>query len=117
MSELHEQATGNASRSEPSRAPVVPEDEQLVHDGYVEFGGRDEIVVDVVEAIADVRDVPVVELVPNIQKAVDPDGLEHVFRQHPDASDREGWVTFFFRDCRVVLQSDGRLRIYDQRPA
>lgn len=95
--------------------PIVPGDERLVHEEVVEFGGPSELVVTIVEAIADVRDLPPTELLPTVQESVDPDGLERVFRLHPSTPNRHGWVTFFFCDCRVVVRADGRVRVFDRR--
>lgn len=95
--------------------PLIPASEQLAHEETVEFGGPSELVVTVVEAVADVRDRSPADLLPVVQESVDADGLERVFRSHPSASNRRGWVTFFFRDCRIVLDSDGLLRVFDRR--
>lgn len=103
--------------SAPSRpGPIVPSGERLVHEERIEFGGPSELVVTIVEAIAAVRDCSPTDLFPGIHESVDTDGLERVFRLHPAAPSRHGWVTFFFRDCRVVVTSDGLLGIFDRRP-
>lgn len=96
--------------------PTIPPEERLVHEETVSFGGPSELVVSVVEAIASVRDLPATEILPVLQESVDTDGLERVFRSHPNAPNRRGWVTFFFCDCRVVLTADGVLRVFDRRP-
>lgn len=96
-------------------APIVPGDERLVHEETVEFGGPSELVVTIVEAIAAVRDLSPTELLPTLQASVDTDGLERVFRPHPNAPNRQGWVTFFFCDCRIVVGADGRFRVFDRR--
>lgn len=97
--------------------PIIPTDERLVHEEIVQFGGPSELIVDIVEVIADVRDLSPTELLPTIYESVDTDGLERVFRPHPNASNRQGWVTFFFRDCRIVVSADGHLQVFDRRPA
>lgn len=112
MSETNTSATASDANTPK---PIIPSDERLVHEELVRFGGPSELVVDIVEAIADVRDVPPTELLPTIQESVDTDGLERVFRPHPSASNRQGWVTFFFYDCRVVVSSDGHLQVFDRR--
>jgi hypothetical protein len=97
--------------------PTIPPEERLVHEETVSFGGPSELVVTIVEAIASVRDLAPTEILPVIQESVDTDGLERVFRSHPSAPNRRGWVTFFFCDCRVVLTADGLLWVFDRRPA
>lgn len=92
-----------------------PTDDHLVYDQHVDFGGPSELPVTIVEAIAEVRDADVTELVPRIHRAVDPDALERIFRQHPDGHERDGWVTFFLCGCRITVDSTGRLSIYDGR--
>ncbi|WP_255194903.1 HalOD1 output domain-containing protein [Halorarius litoreus] len=96
-------------------SPIVPPDEQLVHEERVEFGGPSELVVTIVEVIADVRNCSPTDLLPGIHESVDTDGLERVFRPHPGAPNRQGWVTFFFCGCRVVVTADGTLGIFDRR--
>lgn len=112
MSET-DSSTAPAETGTPS--PLIPASEQLVHEEPVEFGGPSELVVTVVEAVAAVRDRSPADLLPVVQESVDADGLERVFRAHPSASNRRGWVTFFFRDCRIVLHSDGLLQVFDRR--
>lgn len=107
-------ATVDATAVDATETPL-PTDDRLVYDQHVDFGGPAELSVTIVEAIADVRDVDVTDLVPRIRRAVDPDALERIFRQHPDAPDRDGWVTFFLCDCRITVDSTGRLSIYDGR--
>lgn len=96
-------------------SPIIPADERLVHEETVEFGGPSELVVTIVEAISNVRDLTPTDLVPTIQESVDTDGLERVFRPHPNAPNRQGWVTFFFCDCRVVVRADGQFQVFDRR--
>lgn len=109
MSETDSSAPG---RNAAICGPAVPDDERLVHEETVDFGGPSELAVTIVEAVASVRGVPPTELVPTIQEAIDPDGLAHLFRDQPTAPERLGWVTFFFAGCRVVVESGGLLRVF-----
>lgn len=103
-----------ATAARATESPL-PTDDHLVSEQPVEFSGPSELSVTIVEAIADVRDVDVTDLVPRVREAVDPDALERTFRRRPDGSRRDGWVTFFCCGCRVIVDSTGHLTIYDSR--
>lgn len=107
-------ATVDATPVDATETPR-PTDDHLVYDQHVDFGGPAELPVTIVEAVAEVRDVDVTDLVPRIHRAVDPDALERIFRQHPDGHERDGWVTFFLCGCRITVDSTGHLSIYDGR--
>lgn len=97
--------------------PIVPGDEELVYEEDVDLEGRPELSVVIVEAVAEIRDVPVTRLIETLNEAIDPDGLRNTFRSHPSSASRSGWVTFFYYGCRIVLTSDHELRIYDRQAA
>lgn len=111
------QSDATSTFDTPPAEPIVPSGEQLVYEEYVDLEGRPELLVVIVEAVAETRDESVSALIPIIGDAIDTDGLKNVFRDHPDAPSRSGWVTFFFCGCRIILDSDHRLRIYDRLPA
>jgi hypothetical protein len=97
------------------RTPIVPDDEELVFDQYVQVHELDELVFTLVETVANVRGTEIEELLPTVQESIDVDALRHVFGFRPETPYRSGWVTFFFGGCRIVLDSDHRLQIYDRR--
>lgn len=92
---------------------VEPHAADLVYETRIEYGGTEEVAVTVVDAIAEVRDRPVSELVSRIDEAVEPDALDRIVRPLPDGTPRTGRVTFPLCDCLVRLSGDGRLRIFD----
>lgn len=100
---------------DPPRTPIVPDDEELVFDQYVDVEELDELVFTLVQATANVRGTDIEELLPTVQESIDVDALRHVFGFRPETPYRSGWVTFFFGGCRIVLNSDHRLQIYDRR--
>lgn len=96
--------------------PIVgPTADNLVYESRIEYEGTDEVAVIVVDAIANIRDMPVTDLVGRIDDAVDPDALDRIVRPLPDGTARSGWVTFHLCDCLVRLSGDGRLQIFDGR--
>lgn len=97
-----------------ARPVVEPHDANLIYETRIEYGGTEEVAVAVVEAIAEVRDRPVSELVSRIDDAVEPDALDRIVRPLPDGTPRTGRVTFPLRDSLVRLDGDGRLRIFDR---
>lgn len=70
-----------------------------------------------VEAIADVRDVPPSLVVDRVSDEVDPDALERLFRPSAASSDRTGWLTFEFAGAWVTVTADREVRIYDPTAA
>lgn len=91
------------------RSGTVPDYEEQFdyRDNY------DSLTIAVAEGISDVKDVPVTEIVPPLSDVVDPGALEQIFRPLPDGEARAGWVTFFIHNCKVIVSSDGWLRIFD----
>lgn len=94
--------------------PIVGStDDNLVYETRIEYRGTEEVAVIIVDAIADVKDVPVANLVGRIDDAVDPDALDRIVRPLPDGTPRSGRVTFSLCDCTVRLSGDGRLQIFE----
>ncbi|MFC6722633.1 HalOD1 output domain-containing protein [Halobacteriaceae archaeon SHR40] len=60
--------------------------------------------IDVIESVADVRDLDPLEL-PQLRTAIDPDAFEQLFSH---SSDRAGQVrlTFTYAGCEVAVDSD-----------
>lgn len=98
----------------PPRMPMIPGDEELVVDKHVKVDKQDELVFTIVSSVADVRGVDVNDTLPTLQESIDVDALMQVFQFQPGAPYRSGWVTFFFAGCRIVLNSNQRLQIYDR---
>lgn len=89
--------------------PVDPPDYEVQFDYRDDY---DSMTIAIVEAVADVRDVSVTDIVPPLSDVVDPSALERIFRPVSDDDRRRGWVTFFLCDCRVIVSSDGWIRVY-----
>ena len=67
----------------------------------------------VVEAVADHADVDVMELRP-LHEVVDPDALNALFapRRFGDARP-DGWVSFTYCGCEVIVHGDSHVRVRD----
>ena len=98
----------------PPRAPGRPGNESLVADKHVDITEEDELVHTIVSEVGKVRGVAVTELRPTLQESIDVDALVQVLSFDPDVPYRSGWVTFFFAGCRIVLNGNQRLQIYDR---
>lgn len=85
-------------------------------DYEMQFDLRDEVdnvTIGIAEGVSDVKDVPVTDIIPPLSDVIDPSALENIFRPLPGGRQRNGWVTFFLHGCKVIVTSDGLIRIYD----
>lgn len=103
-----------ATESKPVTGPGnLRTTDNLVHESYVSYEAREEVSVTIVDVISEIRNQPATDLVPRIDRAIDPDALDRIVRPLPDGTPRNGWVTFRVCECLVRLHGDGLLRIYD----
>lgn len=105
---------GDSSRTgRPNVSPPQRQDEKVAAETRYEDEGRiDEVMLTIVETVAEATDKDPSQIVPGLSDAIDPDALENLFRTLPDGTERSGWVSFFFQGCRVVVTSERLIRIY-----
>lgn len=115
---VDEQRTGNGNAD----YTTIEKDHQIgigsrpAPDYEMQFDYRDDydsLTIAIAESISDVKGVPVTDIVPPMSDVVDPGALEQIFRPLPDGQRRAGWVTFFLHGLKIVVSSDGWIRIYD----
>ncbi|MFB6166125.1 MAG: HalOD1 output domain-containing protein [Haloarculaceae archaeon] len=101
------------ARDSDGRPAGADEPEPAFETTY-EYGDQiDGLTVTIVDGVATVRDVSPMEIVPRVAESVDPDALERIFRPLPDGTRRRGSVTFYLVGCRITVDSEGVVRIYD----
>lgn len=69
----------------------------------------EDLVLKVVEAIAEHRGVDTDDLDRPVGEVVDPEALARLF----SAPDGEGYVAFRYGDCGVVVHANGEVDVYD----
>lgn len=89
--------------------PTIPLEEELVYQTDVERGKPSEVSTEIAIGIMEKEDTPAEEIIPRIGEVVDPDSLDRIFSTPKDAN---GWVTFFYENFRIILDSNRTIRIY-----